>query len=53
MKVGDKVEFTDEFGKKQISIITAIGVAGDGLLSIKGSYGFYVRKPSEVKIVRK
>lgn len=52
MKVGDKVEFTNEFGKKQISVVTAIGVAGKGLLSIKGSYGSYVRKPSEVKKVR-
>jgi len=49
IKVGDKVEFVDEFGKKQVNIVTAIGEAGRGLLSIRGTYGWYVRKPEEVR----
>jgi hypothetical protein len=49
-KVGDKVEFTDEFGKKQISHVTSLDAYGvKGMLGIEGSYGCYVRKISEVK----
>jgi hypothetical protein len=56
-QVGDKVEFTDEFGKKQQSVITRIVPKGEYSkrgysYAIKGTYGTYVRSPEEIRKVR-
>ncbi len=53
-QVGDKVEFTDEFGKKRQSVITRIVPKGEYAkdeiaYAIKGTYGSYFRTADEIK----